>query len=324
LAKGGIIVLTFEAQKPYIADRMARVLQEVFGEKPIAFRIPFSQYGWGGVVLIAGDLDTVRNQIEQNPQLRSYITELQQADPISLPLTTKITTDDWPYIYLASPKIPVLFYLLIGLMLLLLFHSLKRWKVPNIRTQWGRSHWHFFFLGAAFLLLEVQNISKASVILGNTWQTNAAIVSGVLIMVLLANLVAKNFPNIKIEFVYVALISITISLYFFDLAQLASLPYGVKVLAVGCLTTLPMLFSGIIFIRSFASAERKDEALGANMVGSFVGALLQAITFLVGISALLLIVAGFYVLSFLTRPRQSEQTHYQSPLTNAGASEERL
>lgn len=143
-------------------------------------------------------------------------------------------------------------------------------------------------------------------------------------MVLLANLVAKNFPNIKIEFVYVALISITISLYFFDLAQLASLPYGVKVLAVGCLTTLPMLFSGIIFIRSFASAERKDEALGANMVGSFVGALLQAITFLVGISALLLIVAGFYVLSFLTRPRQSEQTHYQSPLTNAGASEERL
>lgn len=29
-----------------------------------------------------------------------------------------------------------------------------------------RTSWHFFFLGAAFLLLEVQNISKASVVLG--------------------------------------------------------------------------------------------------------------------------------------------------------------
>jgi hypothetical protein len=73
---------------------------------------------------------------------------------------------------------------------------------------------------------------------------------------------------------------------------------------VGGLTTLPMLFSGIIFVRSFASAEGKDEALGANMVGSLVGALLQSITFIVGIKALLLIVAGLYLLSMLTRPRQ--------------------
>jgi spermidine synthase len=320
LSDGGIIVLTFEAQKPYIADRMAKVLQEIFGEEPITFRIPRSEYGWGGVVFITGDLINARNQIEQNPQLRNYIAELQQTYPLSFPLTTKVATDDWPYIYLDSPKIPVVFYLLIGLMGLLLLHSWRRWKAPNLLTRWGRSHWHFFFLGAAFLLLEVQNISKASVVLGNTWQTNAAIVSGVLIMVLLANWVAKKFPGIKIEFIYIALISITLSLYFIDLAQFAFLPYPVKVLVTGCLTTLPMLFSGIIFIRSFANVERKDEALGANMVGSFVGALLQAITFLIGIQALLLIVAGFYALSFLTLPRQSEHNGSRSPLSKVESS----
>jgi hypothetical protein len=64
-----------------------------------------------------------------------------------------------------------------------------------------------------------------------------------------------------------------------------------------------MLFSGIIFVRSFASVDGKDEALGANMVGSLGGALLQSVTFLVGIKALLLIVAGIYLLSALTRPR---------------------
>lgn len=314
LSNDGIMVLTFEVQKPYIADRMAKVLQETFGEEPIAFRIPTSNYGWGGVMFISGDLENARNQIEKNPQLASYINELQEATPLSFPLTTKVATDDWPYIYLDSPRIPVLFYLLFGLMLLLIFHSSIRWKAPNLLSRWHRSHWHFFFLGAAFLLLEVQNISKASVVLGNNWQTNAAIVSGVLTMVLLANWVTHKFPNLKIGIIYFALISITLCLYFIDLAQFAFLPYAAKVLVIGSLTTLPMLFSGIIFIRSFANIEGKDEALGANMLGSLVGALLQAVTFLVGIKALLLIVASLYLLSMLTLPRKLSPANKLSPL----------
>jgi len=45
------------------------------------------------------------------------------------------------------------------------------------------------FWARAFLLLEVQNISKAAVVLGNTWLVNAVVISGVLAMILLANLV---------------------------------------------------------------------------------------------------------------------------------------
>ena len=72
----------------------------------------------------------------------------------------------------------------------------------------------------------------------------------------------------------------------------------------GVATTLPILFSGIIFIRSFANVTRKDEALGANLAGAIIGALLQSITFVIGIKALLLIVAGLYCLSFLFIPAQ--------------------
>jgi len=304
LADGGIMVLTFEAEKPYIADRIARVLQETFGAKPISFRIPGSHSGYGGVMFVAGALDSARRQIAQNQQLGKYINLLQQHSPVSLSYTTKIATDDWPYIYLDSPRIPVLYYLLSGLMLLILYRSSKKWQASDIITRWHRSHWHFFFLGAAFLLLEVQNISKASVVLGNTWETNAVIVSGVLFMVLLANWIAHKFPRIPINAVYMFLIAIALALYFVDLAQFAFLPYAAKVLVIGGLTTLPMIFSGIIFIQSFASVTRKDEALGANMVGSLVGALIQSVTFVVGIKALLLIVAGLYILSMLTRPRQ--------------------
>lgn len=307
LADGGVIVLTFDAQRPYIADRMARVLREVFGQEPIAFRIPPNPTGWGGVMFISGDLTNVRNQISKNQMLGKYISILQQNFPLSLTYTTKVTTDDWPYIYLDGPRIPVLYFLLAGLMVLILFRSARRWQATDLVTRWSRSHWHFFFLGAAFLLLEVQNISKASVVLGNTWQVNAVIVSGVLSMALLANLLSYKFPRIPLRFAYLALIGISLALYFVDLAQFAFLPYAIKAVIVGSLTALPMLFSGIIFVRSFTNTTDKSEALGANLVGSLVGALLQSVTFITGIKALLLIVAGLYFLSLLTLPGQQKQ-----------------
>jgi hypothetical protein len=153
----------------------------------------------------------------------------------------------------------------------------------------------------------VQNISKASVALGNTWQVNAVIVSGVLAMELLANWAAYRFPKISTRFAYLALIALCLALYFVDLAQFAFLPYLTKALILGGLTTLPMFFSGIVFIRSFSRVAGKDQALGANLIGALVGAMLQSITFITGIKALLLIVGGLYFLSMLTMQGESKQ-----------------
>jgi spermidine synthase len=311
LGKGGIMVLSFEAQKPFIADRMARVLREVFGEEPITFRIPTTSYGWGGTMFVAGDLASARKQIDAAPNLKSLINHWQSRYPVHLPSTTKIATDDWPYIYLITPKIPILYYLLAGLMVLLFLHCQWKLKIGGLIKGWNRSNWHFFFLGAAFLLLEVQNISKAAVVFGNTWDVNAVIVSGVLAMILLANLIADKFPRIPLGLVYAALCGICLLLYFLDLSRFAFLPYASKVIVVGGLTTLPMLCSGIVFIRSFAIVVGKDKALGANLIGALMGALLQSVTFVTGIKALLLIVAGLYFLSMLTRPPEAEQEKAQ-------------
>ena len=162
------------------------------------------------------------------------------------------------------------------------------------------------------MLLEVQSISKSSVVLGNTWLVNAVIVSGVLMMILLANLIVARFPNFSLMPVYASLCGICLALYFVDLARFAFLPYATKAIIVGSLTTLPMVFSGIVFIRSFASATRKDEALGANLIGALVGALLQSTTFVTGIKALLLIVLGLYIMALLTKPRIGASTAFSS------------
>jgi hypothetical protein len=64
-----------------------------------------------------------------------------------------------------------------------------------------------------------------------------------------------------------------------------------------------MFFSGIVFIRSFARTEHRNTALGANLIGSLVGGLLQSITFVTGIRALLLVVAALYTLALVFTPR---------------------
>ena len=98
---------------------------------------------------------------------------------------------------------------------------------------------------------------------------------------------------------YLGLIGSCVGLYFIDLAGFASLPYGQKAAFVAVLAALPVLFSGIVFIRSFAAVDGRDKALGANMMGSLVGGLLQSVTFITGIKALLLIVAMLYITAMM-------------------------
>lgn len=305
LANGGVMVLNFYAQRLFIADRIQRMLQEVFNQPPLVFVIEPGPYGRGGVMFVTGDWANIQKQLSHNDRLARYISQQQEAYPLQLTHSTKAITDDWPYLYLESPKIPVLYYLLIGLILLIFVRSYRKWQAGDNPSLTNRTSWHFFCLGAAFLLLEVQNISKASVVLGNTWQVNAVIISSILIMALLANWIAYKFPHLPVTRVYLLLIGTSLSLYFVDLATFGFLPYFVKAMIVGLLTSLPMLFSGIVFVRSFANAQDKSNALGANLIGALVGALLQSITFVTGIRALLLVVAGFYLLSLFTLPAKS-------------------
>jgi spermidine synthase len=311
LRDGGIMVLSFEAQKPYIADRIYGVLRDVWdGHAPLSFPVPASEYGWGGRIFVAGDLASVQRQIDANPRLKTLIDRWQQLSPLQLTGTTPPTTDDWPYIYLEGRNVPPLYYFLAGLLVLLLVRGLARLRARDVFRRWDSTHWHFFFLGAAFLLLEVQNISKAAVVLGNTWWVNAVIISSILSLILVANLIVARFPRIPLPPIFVLLCASCLVFYFFDLARLAALPNAVKAIAVGSLTCLPMLFSGIIFIRSFATVPARNLALGANLIGALVGGVLQSVTFVTGIKALLLIVAALYIGAWLTAPtRNADRLH---------------
>ena len=309
LNDNGMVVVTFFPLRDFIIDRIAVELRDVFGAEPLAYNFPEDAHGSHGTLFIAGDLETARERIASVPELER-LNRLAEADPVELPYVAPPATDDWPYLYLDHPRIPLLFVMLAGLLALLVLYTGRTLDLPttmNPRT-WTRESWHFFLLGAAFLLLEVQNISKASVALGNTWLVNAVIITGVLVMVLAANAIVIRWPRIPLAPVYGVLLATVLALYFVDLARFAFLPFVWKALLVGALTTLPMLFSGMAFARAFAVAGRKDYALGANLLGALVGAVLESMSFLLGIKALLLAVAIFYLAAALTRPGAASRT----------------
>ncbi len=310
LEPGGIVCVAFSPLRSYIVDRLAGELKDVFGREPLAYYFPGGATGSQGVLLVAGDLETASARIAGEPALAS-LPALADDLPFPLTYTTPPATDDWPYLYLDQPRIPLLFPLLAGILALLVVFAARRMKLPAAMSprRWGTEAWHFFFLGAAFLLLEVQNISKAAVVLGNTWLVNAIIISGVLSMILAANVIVLRWRRIPLEPVYGILLAVVAGLYIVDLASFAFLPFALKALIVGSLATLPMAFSGIAFARAFEVASRKDHALGANLLGALAGAVLESMSFVVGIRALLVAVGVLYLAAALTRPGRGAAAH---------------
>jgi hypothetical protein len=163
------------------------------------------------------------------------------------------------------------------------------------------------------MLLEVTMIAKTTVVFGNTWVVNAIIIFGILSMILVANALVARWPNLPLRLVFVGLLIACAGVALFDPSAFAGLSTPSKAVLVAAGSTLPMLFSGIVFIRSFAAVQDKTHALGANLFGSLVGGLLQTLTYATGVGFLLVLVGGLYLTAVLIAPKTARKGMFQLP-----------
>lgn len=296
LADQGVMTVIFDdAGRPFIGARISGLLHRVFGEAPIAFRAPGNGwFGPGGVVFVAGrNMSRLREVIQRDLPLAPFIE--RQAVRWTKPVT--LTTDNWPYLYLDRPRVPALHLCLSGILLLLL--AVGRRVFLPVRVPVNR---HFFFLGAAFLLLEFQNISKTALLFGSTWVVNAFTISCILLLILLANwIVSRVRPNLR--WTYVGLWGSLLVAGAIPLRAYNALPEVWRMVAALGLLNLPVGFAGIIFITSFQRTREPGLAFGSNLLGAAVGGLLESLSFLTGIRALLWLAAALYGLAFASRDR---------------------
>jgi SAM-dependent methyltransferase len=173
-----------------------------------------------------------------NPQSRGPAATISAALP----------TDDWPFLYLPTRAIPlaygvVLVVLAWGSALVIRANGLSPQRVTA-------EHAHMFFLGAAFLLMEVYAVNRLALLFGTTWIVSAVAIVIVLTLIVAANLTLTLRAAPPYAIAYIGLgASLLVS---YALNPEAALGRGLGVSTLyGFVALFPVYFAGLVFARSF-------------------------------------------------------------------------
>lgn len=210
--------------------------------------------------------------------------------------TWKLPDDDWPFLYLREPRIPVHNWRGLALMLLLSLGLLA--VFAPVRTLRGVNP-HFFFLGAGFMLIETKSITQAAQLFGSTWLVNSIVFAAILVMILAANLYVLLVRPRRMWPYYVGLaVALAVNLCI-PLDWFLTDVFALRVFKSAVVMCLPVLFAGVIFACSFRNSKSPEMAFGANIAGAVLGGLLEYLSLVVGYQWLLVIAGALYVLSLV-------------------------
>ncbi len=297
LKDDGLLVLKFQTNTTWIAGRLSNSLEKVFGRSPLDFWAPGSSYSTGGRFFVAGSSGRLDSAL-RTPALAAYI-KLHGNIPKE---HARPTTDDWPYFYQHEPGLP-----LVIIIVSLLIVALSRTLIRRTGMAGRPIHWHFFFLGAGFLLLESQIISRMALLFGTTWLVNALVIAVLFLLILAANSVVSFLPDISTGFAYVGIGASVLVSYFLPTSALMFDSFWTRALAATLVLCLPAAFASIVFIRSFVRAGFSAEALGSNLFGAVVGGMLEAASMWTGIRSLVILAGLLYLVSYVCLPSEQRQ-----------------
>jgi hypothetical protein len=272
LSDRGTLTLSFAFGAPWIEQRLGRMLTEVFGDDLV-----YVHEAGMGTTFVVGSIP---------PDLiAANRLAVWRPDPDRVPLAT----DDWPYLYLRAHRIPAAYWqvlLTVGVICLGLIARSFPEAMHPLKDFW--------FLGAAFLLIEFKSVTELALLLGTTWFVNVLAISGVLMMALAANLLTLRVRRVNLTDMYVLLFGCLVLAYFVPTNLFAGLPVGLRVALGTVLLSLPLFFAGLIFSESLRRAGEATRPLASNLAGSAVGGILEYGSLLGGIKSLYVLAAVLY------------------------------
>lgn len=289
LKPNGILVVKFEVREPWtwMGQRFYAMFDRIFGRPPIVLFAPQIGRLAAATVFITSNGASLWQRAAQ-PALAARIAEYPSRFPLQVSGAPPASTDDWPYVYHRSRTIPGT-YLTVSLVLLGMAVLLVGGVIDPSRV----STWNFFLLGAGFLLLETQLISRLALYFGTTWLVNCVAITAILLVLVLANLyVARRRPG-RLAPYYALLVASLIANYFFPWQRLPYSAWTVGIL-LSAAYSFSVFLAGVIFTEMFRRAAGRSSAFGANIVGAVAGGLTQNASFILGMKMLLLIAALFY------------------------------
>lgn len=285
LRPDGLLIVKFQVDTPWVAGRLFALLREVFGAAPVQFQSDASISTTGGRFFVAGSQERIAKAVA-DPVLGGYL-QTHSHMPMQ---TARVTTDDWPYFYQHEPGLP-LSVILVSIAVIVTLG----WFLRQAGGGTGKIQMHFFLLGAGFMLLEAQIVSRMALLFGTTWVVNSIVVSGLLCLIVAANLVYQAFPKIPVRLAYAGLLVSLVMLYMVPMEKLFLESLVVRGIVSILVLCLPVFFAGIVFVSSFAKARFEGNALGSNLFGSLAGGLLESLSLWFGLKALVIVAALVYL-----------------------------
>jgi len=283
LKPDGLLALSFgvPAQNEWIGYRLSQTLARVFGHAPQTYTMPADD------ILFLIGLEPFDRPLLQKQEA------IYQPD-YGASVKMDLTTDDWPYLYLRQKTVPVPYVVgLAGVIVLGLL--LTKQGIPNFR----QFDAHFFFLGAAFFLLETKSITELALLFGSTWIVNAAVIAAILFVIVLANLLVERFGFTKVWPAYTLLGLALCFNYLFPVSSFLGMAWALRVVLASLSLALPLFFAGLIFAITFSQTTSVEIALGSNLIGAVLGGIFEYTSLVYGIRVLYLFALMFYMLSAL-------------------------
>jgi hypothetical protein len=294
LAPAGVVFLKFQINHPFVGRRLAEMLTATFGKAPVVFQAP-SSYHAAATCFAISPSGRVDASLAADPRLTQFVAA-HRSSFLNQP-EVAVTTDDWPYLYHQGHWIPGIFYLLSALVILLA--AVFYFQIPEARTRVPSLF--FFSMGAGFLLLETQVVSRLALYFGTTWQVNGIVIAAILSALLLANYVIERQTNERQRagpraWTLLGILGGIACAYFVPFNRI---PGSAAVVgsAAAVVFAIPIFFAGLLFASEFRNAEFPAAALGANILGAVVGGLLENLSLIIGMKALLVVAALLYALA---------------------------
>ncbi|MFZ3323759.1 MAG: hypothetical protein WA190_15410 [Usitatibacter sp.] len=286
----GVLSISFTVGGEWIYARMVGLVREATHLQP--FVVP---HGYdGGATILAGRGLTIEQMRDRAP---NAFMEKGTATSIALP------SDDWPFLYLRTVGVPwtyITVFLLVGLSAALAVRGVFG------ATMFSRARFdgQMFLLGAGFMLLETRAVTQLSLLFGSTWVVNTSVFGGVLLMILAANAVAARLRVYRRPPWYALLGMSLIAIWMLPLQPFFALDVGFRAALAGPIMAVPIFFAGIIFSSELRSREDAAASLGSNLCGAVVGGLLENLSMLVGLKAIVLLALAFYLFSMFVAMRR--------------------
>lgn len=287
LKPDGLFVLYNFYRYDWLVDKLGVMVEEVFGGQPVYHTL-------------AEPGQLVFTTLFAGPKA-SQIDRAQAGFATPAEVSLRPATDNWPFLYLRDPGLPAHYTAILGLILAFSFLYLRRLSPGNL---FGQGSWPYFFMGAAFLLLEAKSIVQFLLLFGSTWLVNAMVFFGILAVVLLANGLAGRFRFARLGPLYLLLAAALAANLLLPLDRLLIEPRALRYVAAVGLLFSPIFFANLIYGRLFRDTRQADLAFGANMLGTMLGGSMEYLALLLGYHYLILLAGAFYGLAFISLARR--------------------